>query len=241
MWIRKLPENLREKESNIAELNFLYKEKNIYVMDNHLAAGWCWLQELKPKNSYSLFHVDRHKDLLCNAPTDKYLFLRDNPHITLDEYTNLEFSQNGIDYVYKVFQWDNYIKQINYLFPNWFSQCYFATHEYVEDDFSEVTKKIDIVYNPKVFELYDNIEYWLKEGKGTKWIFNFDLDYFFNDKGMQLFTDDYIKAMVQNLKNGLEYIAVLTIALSPECCGGWDNAIRVMNIVGKELEIELQL
>ncbi|WP_285826531.1 UPF0489 family protein [Bacteroides acidifaciens] len=241
MWIKELPENLQEQESNITNLNFLYKEKNIYVMDNHLAAGWSWLQELNPKESYNFFHIDRHADLLCNAPVDKYLFIKDNPHLTFDEYTNLEFKDKCSDYIYKVFQWDNYIKQINYLFPNWFTQCYFATHKRENDSYPESTKKLDIVYQPNVFELYNSIDYWLKEGRGTKWIFNIDLDYFFNEDGIQLFTDDYIKATVQSLKNGIEYVAVLTIALSPECCGGWDNAIRIMNIVTEELGLELRL
>lgn len=31
MWIKELPENLQEQESNITNLNFLYKEK-IYML-----------------------------------------------------------------------------------------------------------------------------------------------------------------------------------------------------------------
>lgn len=241
MWIKERPEKLKEQESNIDKLNFLYKEDNIYVMDNHLAAGWSWLQELMPGESYNFFHIDRHADMLCNAPVNKYLFIKENPRLSLDEYTNLEFKNGCVDFVYKVFQWDNYIKQINYLFPNWFTRCYFATHDYVVDNCSEETKKMNICYRPEPFELYDNINYWLKQNSSSKWIFNFDLDYFFNDNGMQLFTDDYIRAMARNLKKGMEYVAVLTIALSPECCGSWDNAIRIMNIVAEELELELRL
>ena len=238
MWIKERPEKLKEQESNIDKLNFLYKEDNIYVMDNHLAAGWSWLQELMPGESYNFFHIDRHADMLCNAPIDKYSFIKDNPHLPLDEYTNLEFK--NVDFVYKVFQWDNYIKQINYLFPNWFTQCYFATHDHVVDNHPKETKIMTICYQPDPFELYNNIDYWLKD-KGNKWIFNFDLDYFFDDNGMRLFTDDYIRAMTRNLKQGMEHVAVLTIALSPECCGSWDNAIRIMNIVAEELELELRL
>ena len=211
------------------------------MMDNHLAAGWSWLQELTPGISYNFFHIDRHADMLCNAPVDKYLFIKDNTRLSLDEYTNLEFNDERVDSVYKVFQWDNYIKQINYLFPEWFTQCYFATHSSVDDNYPKETKQMNIYYQLGPFELYNNINQWLEDKKSDKWIFNFDLDYFFNDNGMQLFTDDYIKTTVKDLKQGMEHVAVLTIALSPECCGSWDNAIRVMNIVAEELEIELRL
>lgn len=36
-------------------------------------------------------------------------------------------------------------------------------------------------------------------------------------------------------------IAVLTIALSPECCNGWDNSIRVYNYVAERLSLEMRL
>lgn len=241
MWIKELPEErLQEQKSGVNKLNFLYKENNVYVMDNHLAAGWSWLQELTDKESYNFFHIDQHADMLCDAPVNKYLFIKNNPHLSLDEYTNLEIETGCSVDVRKVFQWDNYIKQINYLFPNWFIQCYFATHSHVTDNYPEETKRMNICYQPGPFELYNNIAYWLNN-KGGKWIFNFDLDYFFNDNGMQLFTDDYIKATIRDLKQGMEYVAVLTIALSPECCGGWNNAIRIMNFIAEELNLDLRL
>lgn len=241
MWIRELPKDFRELESNITELNFLYQERNIYVMDNHLAAGWCWLHELDTQREYNFFHIDQHSDMICNAPVDKLLQIKENKLLSLDEYTNLVFDVNYNGNMQKVFQWDNYIKQINYLFPNWFKKCYFATHKYIRDTNPQETKIIKIDSQPDCFQLYTNIAHWLEEEKNDQWIFNLDLDYFFNDSGMQLFTDDYIRSMAQNLKKGLNKIAILTIALSPECCGDWDYAIRIMNIVAEELELKIRL
>lgn len=81
--------------------------------------------------------------------------------------------------IYKVFQWDNYIKQIHFLFPNWFERCYFATHEYVHDNNPKDTMVMNITYNPGVFELYNNINYWLNKNGINSWIFNLYIDYFF--------------------------------------------------------------
>lgn len=239
MWIRNIPDDYMSRDSGVSNLNFLYKEDNIYIMDNHLAAGWCWLQELQPEASYNFFHLDRHADLICNAPINSYAFLKDNPHITIDEYTNMNF-RNEIS-IYKVFQWDNYIKQIHFLFPNWFRKCYFATHEYVHDNNPEDTRVMNVTYNPDVFDLYKNINYWLNQNDTNSWIFNLDIDYFFNDDGMQLFSDEYIIALLQDLKNSMDKIAVLTIALSPECCGCWESAIRIMNMISENLEIKFNL
>lgn len=58
---------------------------------------------------------------------------------------------------------------------------------------------------------------------------------------MQLFSGDYIIALLQDLKNSMDKIAVLTIALSPECCGCWENAIRIMNMISENLEINFNL
>lgn len=234
MWIKKPSNELREQKSGIKNLNFVYKKENIYIMDNHLAAGWAWLQELAPNQSYNFFHIDRHRDLLMNAPIDKYEHLKGNKNITLDEYTSLAFKTSLPDYIYKVFQWDNYILQIKNLYPNWFIECFFATEEYVSDEY------LNIVHNPGPFELYSNIDYWIN-GTYTerKWIVNLDLDYFFNDKGMILFSEQYIRAFAENLKKSMNNVAVLTIALSPECCGSWKNAFHILDIITQEIDMEI--
>ena len=34
--------NFKKSESRSSVLNILYQEGCTYIMDNHLAAGWCW-------------------------------------------------------------------------------------------------------------------------------------------------------------------------------------------------------
>lgn len=234
MWIRKPSPELREQKSGIKDLNFVYKKDNIYIMDNHLAAGWAWLHELDPDQSYNFFHIDRHKDLLKNAPLDKYEHLKNNRNITLDEYTSLEFTSSFPDYIYKVFQWDNYILQIKNLYPDWFTECFFATEDYVSDD------DLNIIHNPGPLELYSNMDYWINDAYAKyKWIVNLDLDYFFNDKGMILFSEQYIRAFAENLKKSMDNVAVLTIALSPECCGSWKNAFHILDIITQKIDPEI--
>lgn len=224
-----IPNNLYKKDSGSENLNFLLHYPKTYIMDNHLAAGWGWLQELDSKESYCFFHIDQHDDLCDGGNYDLFVHLKGNPHISIEDYTNLEFCRE--QFKYKVFRWDNYIRQIQYLFPQWFSESSFACHERVCDKHP----LLNIHYNPTPFELYDNIEYWV--GRESKdFIFNLDIDYFFS-KGMCIFSDGYIKSFAQELNRAMRKIAVLTIALSPECCGGWANSIRVFNILAEELDV----
>lgn len=44
MWIRHLPADYYKQQSDFDNLVFLWKTNNVYVMDNHLAAAWCWMQ-----------------------------------------------------------------------------------------------------------------------------------------------------------------------------------------------------
>ena len=53
---------------------------------------------------------------------------------------------------------------------------------------------------------------------------------------MRLFSDEYIKAMASDINKAMDKIAVMTIALSPECCGNWENAIRVFNLFAEKID-----
>lgn len=52
------------------------------------------------------------------------------------------------------------------------------------------------------------------------------------------FSDLYIVKLAEQIKECWSDIEVFTLALSPECCGGWDNAIRAAKIVTNVLDID---
>ncbi len=66
-WIYK---NHELKTSGCYNMNFLFNNGKFYIMDNHLAAAWCWLQKIDTSKRYGLFHIDRHYDLLNNLTDD---------------------------------------------------------------------------------------------------------------------------------------------------------------------------
>lgn len=229
-----IPANFRERNSGVQTLNFLLKNSQAYVMDNHLAAGWCWMQELVADQAYCFFHIDQHSDLCDGGPLNRYMQLNGNPHLSLDEYTGLEFKDEFG--VHKVIRWDTYIKQVQHLFPNWFSKCRFACSDIFPNPEQIADFTLNATKNISPFYLYNNVDYWISHEE-TESILNLDLDYFFDGEGMRLFSDNYIQALATSINNVMDRIAVLTIALSPDCCGGWENAVEVYNIVAERIDL----
>lgn len=221
--------------STAIKLNFLWREGNVFVMDNHRAALWCWLDLLKDAAEVSLFHVDRHFDALFSA--DDYAHF---PHdefegLSIDEYLSRGYD-NDFFAVTPLFRWDNYLGLFSEKYRDRVSVWAFATH-------GKGTPPQGISY-----AAYEPWEFPETIGKMQgKWIFNLDLDYFFsrlgNNEMGRLFTDEYIRewGRALGLKIDDGTVAVLTISLSPECAAGWDGAERALSLVMEGLGMDFTL
>ena len=230
--------------SGAFDLNLLYNESKIYIMDNHLAASWCWLQKLDINSQYKLFHIDRHYDLL-DSDLDNWIQSLENIDITRLEITDLINlkSSNSFPISNPLFRWDNYIPILNKLYPNLIISSFFATQKYGdpvpvnrENKFKSLNNFIEV----DAWNLESNIEGQINSDD-KKWIINLDIDYFFidyEDIYFQMYTDEFIIRIAQRLKAALDRIEVFTIALSPEMCGGWEKSERVANLILKEFDID---
>lgn len=249
MWIKKpsLQFEASEKDESLNDkLNFLFKSDNIYVMDNHLAAGWAWLQNIDIHKSYNFFHIDQHYDLIDNTSSIQEVIIEKGillNKLTLNQY--LELRQPSITDQYialdqqtKLFRWDNYIANINDVYPALFKLRYFATHK---GDDHKLENFIDEEIDS--FNLNNSIKKNIGKEDGDKWILNLDIDYFFsNDYPItQNFSDTYIINLITEIKNNLSNIEVFTICLSPECCGGWIPAIDKAKLICNILDIEFDI
>jgi hypothetical protein len=230
MWIFK--KNSLNK-SGAYEENFLFKKGKIYIMDNHRSAAWCWIQELDRKLTYNLFHIDRHYDLLENLNPKSVKSLRSQLiSKNYTEYSSAQISGSSLPLV----RFDNYILLYQHLFPKSIKERYFATH-----DDGTYPENI-ITYRPEIIDLPgQNISYWMIQDN-DKWILNIDLDYFFSDDKsghpFQFLTDEYIIKMCQDINECLHKIDVITIALSPDFCGGWLKSKRILEIMDRVLDFD---
>ena len=226
--------------SDSDNLNLLYNIDNIYLMDNHLAASWCWLQKIDISKRYNLFHIDRHYDLQISQIDCWIKEFKNNvdclSKISINQLLELNFKPKNSpqDYKYKIFQFDNYLTIFNRLYPNLLENMFFATHKDGEtiDDFN--------ISEIEIYELSKNLSFWINSNSNNKWIVNIDIDYFFsdiNESYFQLLTNDYIKTIAKGLITAKENIEVITIALSPEYCGGWGNAEKVAKLLMGSMNI----
>lgn len=250
--------NFKKSESRSSVLNILYQEGCTYIMDNHLAAGWCWYNTLDQHKEYNFCHIDQHDDLANDSHDIVQKLFSEDRKISLDEYTSLHYNQppQVILPPLKVIRWDNYILHMKSVFPHWFKKEIYACHDFVSGERSSVTnvQSYDSYFDPdkgvqdvpihpiniNCYDLSQTLEEQIGNNDGRLWIVNLDIDYFFNDE-LQLFTDEYIEAICNQIVKEKAKIAVLTIALSPECCNGWDNSIRVYNYIAERLSLEMRL
>lgn len=242
MWIKGTKANTTNNSSSVTNLNLLWRSDRlpIYFMDNHLAAAWCWMQECDPTERYNFIHIDRHNDLGPTAPYSCYQHLKDNPRIPIDDYLNIR-NPNQTDFDWPAFTWDNYINQTIQLFPDWFLKCIYATHRQLDSRERRMNLGCCVIeeslpfnlpaflHNTLSVDLFDEIKSSAGGHQIPKWIVNLDLDYLFytdlDEKNKRLLTDEFIKEISSVLKLHMDRIAVLTVALSPECCGGWEQAL----------------
>jgi hypothetical protein len=227
------------------KLNLLCHTGKTYIMDNHMAAGWCWLQEVDQGQQYNLYHIDRHYDLMASQTDEWVAHLNgigfDYKNTSMEALQQVIFTRpdNPHGGSFPLFCWDNYITILDRLYPGLWHSRTFITHK--DGDIPEEYE--DLLFEPGFEQLPVDLGYWL-ENKDHQAVLNLDIDYFFinyNQKYLQLFTDDLIKVVAREIRSAWDNIAVFTIALSPECCGGWDNALRVARLITDELAIDWEL
>jgi hypothetical protein len=242
MWIKEPAYPLHESSND--RLNFLYQSDIFYIMDNHLAASWCWLQQIDIENSYNLYHIDKHYDLLDSPESVRTQITEtdfDLSNCSLDEYLGLRQSLRNGDTV-PLFRYDNYILNLQLVYESIFNKKIFATHHdgNSNEDFIDPENGD---YEKEDYEIVGNLSDDVVSNRENKWIINLDLDYFFldNDEYYQHLSDKYIKELCKNIKESIENISVVTISLSPECCGGWKNSYRIARMIAKYFRLDFKL
>ena len=236
MWIKDLPAGYSKKSSYCSNNVFLWQSGNVFVMDNHMAALWGWLQTCASKKKYNF----RDEDL---EP------IRKNPQMSFEEFCKLKRSDGD----YPVFRWDDYIMAGYVLYPDWFHTNIFLTCQEGDKGKSWGHKPMKIrEENPLFMEWC--IDQYIGEpseyldgfsGKDYKlpWIVNLDLDVFYtSDSHIKVFSDDYILRIAELLQHNMGNIAALTIAISPDCLGGdemsdkWANGFSLLRIMSEKLD-----
>lgn len=253
-WIRELPKDYYDHISWVKYSNMLWKNNNIYIMDNHLSALWCWLDSCNTKERYNFMHIDQHYDMSRAYYSQDIEIFKKRPLIDYSRFAELKRSDSQ---KINVIRYDNYIVPAYELYPNWFSSSIFLTQKVGDLKSNQWNHSIprqihegDLLYLDYYIDNYigdfeDSFLGLDEENKSLQWILNIDLDAFItkNEPHVQLFSDDYIRHISSIIQSKMSYIKVITIALSPDFMPGydykekWDNAFRILQIMAREIDI----
>ena len=232
-----------QHHSGAVTQNLLWRDGNIFLMDNHRAALWCWQQEIDLyKEPHRILHIDRHTDCLSASLEQHQKSMPDLRGLSITDYLDAKV-QLHLDEAY-LFRWDNYLS----IHIAQFSDCLMGLISADHNDGDD--PKFDGVQRPPSDMLPQNLLYWLGNS-GPPWIVNVDLDYFFcagsNEKELDegewisLFSEEYIDAVFKQLRVGIDKqkIKVVTICLTPSYfTPGWQQCLslskRIFEILGRE-------
>ncbi|MEK5149058.1 UPF0489 family protein [Psychrobacillus sp. FSL K6-4615] len=215
-----------------------FPEKNIYLMDNHKWAFYIW--ELAREKSIinpnaTLIHVDAHLD-------DCPFVLQDNPeYLEINELSTLkEFTENHI--TYDTFIWPAFgratIDNIIYV-SDFYNEPF---EEWATDFVKGRTYKGLRVRSMSQFK--NSVEDGQVEPyvNDNSLILNLDLD-FFNEENFyggkpKLMSDNEVFNSLTYLKEVYKW-ELITVALSPECCGGEEASNHLLDIFVDVFDIDL--
>lgn len=219
--------------------NFLWQTGNVYIMDNHRAAMWCWLQEVSSDEIVLLLHIDEHFDTLYSRMEEWRCHLPELRGLSIDQYLALTFP-NG-DRTLPLIQWDNYLSLFLELYRQQLRRAIFITHN--EGD----RPQFESALHPRPEDVPGNLAFYLDHPERA--IVNIDLDYFFCDDDQNrrrlMFSDDYISSVFRSIRAHMDAgrVACLTLCLTPDegYTGGWAQAealcARACAILGIEFEL----
>lgn len=222
--------------SGPTQLNLLYQSGPYYVMDNHLAALWCWAQEMKKNQGKAfLLHIDAHEDASTLA-LEKWQGLGCSlDSLDLPAYLALRDQEFNLPLI----RWDNYLPLFLHDYHHRLAGSFACTHGIGQSGkFSQRTE---------MFRLLSSMKEWFEssEGSGHGWIINVDLDFFFTSLpqkkrwASESFLNEFFALIKQVEKRG--DLISCTLALSPECCGGWGPSLQLMQEVARRLSLPFSL
>ncbi len=222
--------NKGRQTSMSEDLNYFAQADNLFIMDNHLAAIWCWDKLPKDKN-LTVVHIDAHYDLGCSPPGDFIYRDIDLTEISIDEIVNFKHECG-----YNYFMWDNYIHLFIEKYPSLINEFVSITQQ-----LGGLSELDGVQFNE--FNIWDLSSRLWHEYENRK-ILNIDIDYFFKrdyHATFEIFSAELVDFFSSWLLKNKSHFDLITIALSPECCGSWDNSINMANKILKPMNLKIEI
>lgn len=204
-------------------------------MDSHQMALWCW-SKCKQFGTSNILHIDHHYDSRgISIEEASYDDITSIPESHLD-YLAIDMDVPGYSRIPQI-SWDNFLSVYLKKFRKGGRVCYLTGETWGDKPSDQEVEFWDNEHRDNL------IDQELRDGES--WIVDIDIDYFF-DRIEEEFIDwpvERIKKTAEILKQKQDagIISVMTIALSPNCCGGLEASKRVLQIFCEELDVAFPL
>lgn len=199
---------------------------------------------IKKETCYNVLHIDAHYDTLCSQ-LDYWMSALppDLKSLNIEEYLSLKYQEPNFMEMCEIMRWDNYFPLFHNLYKDQIGTYHFFTH-----GLGTMYKDMKDQLEEYKMSGFVNIPSYLleEESKNCHWIINIDLDYFVikednTNTPIRLVDESTIIHFINTLKKHTNKIDVITIALSPECCGGWNQALKLLEIFTIHFELDFAL
>lgn len=231
MIIRKRPARQGDKPATTLNLLWRHDQRPIYIMDNHLAALWCWLRELDRSETYTLVHVDAHWDLADPFLRIEHLELLDSSE-RIEEFEAIPDPHPRAGPSCPAIRWDNFIAPLLKLRKGLKRGLFLVTQPLYPNAVRD--ERFRTCSEWRLLRVFGR-------GLSGRILMNIDVDYFFSseDGYRQRVSSAKAREFLSSVLGYLRPQDIVTIALSPQCCGGMTKALHICDLICECLGIEM--
>jgi hypothetical protein len=225
-WL--IPWHERSRSGPIHD-NFLWRSDNLYVMDNHRLALWCWWQHLDRESiGWDFVHIDQHEDALWQIEQPWKEYYEPSHKSNLDSFRKAKYPGTG-DLMTNLYRWDVITSALLSMDGNKINKWIFATPTDEKNPLRVQGKQS--IPPCELPALLDSMA--KSDSRNPPIIIDIDLDYFthFDSDGMiggipsTQYLQEINRALIQGLVN--KRFGIITVALSPETTGSWELAEKL--------------
>lgn len=191
---------------------------------------WIYAHQLSPQSQYNYFHCDAHYDCkkMDVIPQWSLAKIKD---LSLHDFLNIK--DDALDGKTPLFRWDNYVD----LLLDSANPAFRKTIGFTQG----IGQKASFDFEFPADQLIKQVASMFVDE--LQWVINIDADYFFarDFKDSPMYSLEFIKKFFELLYQHYQQndIALISFALSPECCGGWHQAEVIYNIFKKVFQLPL--
>jgi len=223
-------------KSGVSDVSFYFESGLLGVSDNHRMAYPFFAR--KASEHSVLMHMDSHEDCAFFREEDKAELAKIDAVADLDAFVSYQYEYNGSAKC--PVQWGNWITALLHMFPQLFDRIYIICQGRCTSTsmYTEAEKRV-------LRRAQNEDSLWSSaETAANSACFSLDVDYYYDCASERYFVRPGFPNPTAHfgrcLRRALDSPgSPLFVALSPSCCGGWENVMPFIQVIDQCCGISL--